>query len=491
MGLSMTSPRTSFRVRWCIMLACTMSLAIASGCGKSSREASREESGPENLVLIVIDTLRGDRLEATRNGTAVMPRLRARAERGWNFTRAISPGSYTKPSMASMFTSLYPEVHNVQFLVSNTDPEAPLTTDILTGDIETLGTYMKEHGYATAAVQGDSLLKEIGAKRGFDSYEFMPYPELKADQITEAALETLKRLEPPFFLYVHYMDPHAAYTPPQEYREIFGPLPGISEQDKAILKEWPDYYTDRAFHDVGKKPDRQFADLSESARERMRVLYDGEARFIDDQVDRLLDAVESGHANTFTIVTADHGEELWEHGSLGHGKSVYEEVVHVPLFISGLGLKASRIERLVQTLDILPTIAQRLELSTRSHWQGESLLNAALDADGTRPVLSHNRHSWRSTGMEQWAVYSGQFKLVKHLHSEQQFLFNLVADPGETDDVGPANRARVEELDALLEAHRESNRVHALYTGVALEGRMEREMQERIGAIGYMGTPSN
>ncbi|MCH7909815.1 MAG: sulfatase-like hydrolase/transferase, partial [Candidatus Hydrogenedentes bacterium] len=441
----MISSRSSLRVRWSIILAFTMLFAIASGCAKSAREASREESGLENVVLVVIDTLRGDRLEATRNGIAVMPRLRARAARGWNFTRAISPGSWTKPAMASMFTSLYPEVHNVQFLISNSDHEAPVLTDILAEDIETLGTYMKEHGYATAAVQGNSLLKEVGVERGFDSYVFMPYPEFKAHQITEAALEMLAHLKSPFFLYVHYMDPHAAYTPPQEYREIFGPLPEISEQDKAILKEWPSYYRDRAFHDVGRNSERRFADLSDSARERMRVLYDGEARFIDDQVDRLLDAVESSYANTFTIVTADHGEEQWEHGSLGHGKSVYEEVVHVPLFIAGLGLNASRIERLVQTLDVLPTIAQRLELTMRSQWQGESLFNSAANTEDSRPVFSHNLHSRKSTGMEQWAVYSDQFKLVKHLHSGQQFLFNLAADPGETEDVSSATTARVEE----------------------------------------------
>ena len=478
-------PRPKIRAGWVTILMGLTIFVTAPGCGMNARKAA-QENGPENVVLIVVDTLRADRLEATRNEIPVMPRLKARSETGWNFTRAISPGSWTKPSMASMFTSLYPEVHNVQFLVSNTDPKAPVMTDVLAEDIETLGTYMKEHGYATAAVQANSLLQEVGAERGFDSYEFLPYPEYRANRITEAALEVIADLESPFFLYVHYMDPHAEYTPPEEYREIFGPLPEISRQDAEILKEWPDYYMDRIWHDQRMSSKRKFADLSESARERMRILYDGEARFIDDQVDRLLDAVDARHPNTFTILTADHGEELWEHGSVGHGKSVYEEVVHVPLFMTGPGLNRSRIEELVQTFDILPSIAHRLGLVPRSHWQGRSLFNSVKDSAKSRPAFVNNLGSYKSTGMEQWAVYSSHFKLVKYLNSDRQFLFDLAADPNETDDVSAADAPQVKLMTDQLTTHREQNQLHVLYSGAALESPMPPDLEERIGGIGYL-----
>ena len=461
---------------------------VVSGCGLLSGDPpSGEYDGPENIVLIVIDTLRWDRLEATRNGVAVMPQLRAYADENWNFTRAISPGSWTKPSMTSMFTSLYPEVHKVQFLVTNSDFDEPLMTDVLGDNVETLAMYMKGHGYNTAAVQASSVLKETGAEKGFDTYVFKRYPEFKANHVTDTALEALADLEPPFFFYVHYLDPHAQYTPPEKYREMFGPLPEISEQDKELLKRWPNYYKDRVFYEFGLNQERAFGDLSSSARERMRMLYDGEARFIDDEVGRLLKAFRSRYPKTFTIITADHGEELWEHGSVGHVKTVFDEVVHVPLILGGPGLGASRIDPWVQTLDILPTIAARLGLEARPHWQGRSLLDwAVMDQDGSRAVFSHNRSSYKVIGMDQWAVYRGNFKFGDHVHAGEQYFFDLTTDPGETKGDGTVATERVAEMKALLEAHRASNRSHAFHSEGEHEAHVDNELKELIGALGYL-----
>ncbi len=470
-----------------IVVGAALSIAVSGGCDPSSRDPQSEEAGPENVVLIVIDTLRWDRLEGTRNGVEIMPKLRAYADEGWNFTRAISPGSWTKPSMASMFTSLYPEVHKVQFLVTNSDYDQPLTTSVLGDNVETLGMYMKEHGYKTAAAQANALWKEIGAERGFDTFIFKRYPESKANHVTDTALAALANLKPPFFLYVHYMDPHAEYSPPEKYKEMFGPLPEISEQDEELLKSWPNYYKDRIFHDFGTNPERTFGDLSDSARERMRVLYDGEARFIDDEVGRLLEALESKYPKTFTIITADHGEELWERGSVGHAKSVFEEVVHVPLILAGPGLGASRIDQWVQTLDIMPTIAARLGLEARPYWQGRSLLDgAAVGQDGPRAVFSHNRSSHKIIGMDQWAVYQGNFKFVVHVDAGEQYLFDLSTDPGETKGEGTVETQRVADMKALLEAHRASNRSHAFYSEGEHEARLDSELEEQIGALGYL-----
>ena len=458
-----------------------------AGCSGGPGPDESGQAAAENVVFILVDTLRADRIEAKRNGRAVMPKLRVYAGDSRYFTRAVSQGSWTKPAMVSIFTSLYPEAHNVNFLVTNKNYSAPVTTDVIPEHLETMAQYLKAQGYSTAAVQTNAVMMDIGADRGFDTYFFEEYPAFTADKVTDKTIESARRMSAPFFLYVHYTDPHAPYQPPEPYRELFGPLPEISEADRAVLNKWNNYYMDRVLFEIGLNKKRHFGDLSASARERLRMLYDGEARFIDDQVSRLLKYIEKEHPNTLVILTADHGEELWEHGSVGHGKTVFEELIHVPLIIHGRGLAAMESDVPVETIDILPTVAARLGLERRDCWQGRNLFaHAKPGADVQRPIYSQNRSSHKSTGMDQKSVRFDNYKLVQYRHSGETLLFDLARDRFERNNLARGLPGRVADLEDLLKTHLEEAVANPECTASESEQEIDREMRELVQNLGYV-----
>lgn len=457
---------------------------LLAGCGRAN------DGAYDNVVLIVVDTLRADRIEAERAGVPVMPKLREYANESLYFTNATSQSSWTKPSMVSIFTSLYPEVHNVNFLVTNSNFSGPLITDVIPEHLVTLSKYLKAKGFSTAAVQSNAVMNDIHADLGFDAYHFEGYPAFRANEVTDKAIRQIRKLKGPFFSYVHYTDPHAPYDPPQQYDGLFGELPAITEADSAILNQWDGYYTDHAFNDLGLNNKRKFGNLSESARERVRTLYDGEARYIDDEVSRLVKYIESKHPNTLIIITADHGEELWERGMVGHGRSLYEEVVHVPLIVAGADISPARIDGTVETIDVFPTIAGYLGFEQEEHWQGRNLLDASEDsAADARVVFSQNRSSHESTGINQKSVRRGRYKFIRYRKKGktiETMLFDLESDPGELTNISESHGALVAELEALLFAHLSEQKRHSLYTSEDTRREVDRTTEEAIGAIGYI-----
>ncbi|HEO71714.1 MAG TPA: hypothetical protein ENN80_10675, partial [Candidatus Hydrogenedentes bacterium] len=172
---------------------------------------------PASVVLVVIDTLRADRIHAERNGIPVMPKLAAFAAETIEFSSALSQESWTKPSMVSIFTALYPSTHRVQFGIQRKMIEGQaLVAEGVPDGLEMMATYFKKAGYHTVGVQTNHQLKgEHGFNQGFDSYR-LDRTALAAD-VTDQAIEQLTHLRAPFFLYAHYLDPHLPYEPPEPY----------------------------------------------------------------------------------------------------------------------------------------------------------------------------------------------------------------------------------------------------------------------------------
>jgi arylsulfatase A-like enzyme len=429
-----------------------------------------------------LDALRADRVHAQRNGVPLMPYLSHLAEESVRFTHAVTPCTWTRPAMASIFTSLYVDTHQVYF---STDPRNPegASSDALPASFETMASYLKKAGYFTAEVQTNgNLVPELGFAQGFDQYEYLP--EGIAGDVTARALERVQTLREPFFFYVHYLDPHFPYTPPEEYRKLLGWPPPLDETELKIVSNYTDYFWDYADYLIGNKPAPTFPPLSEAARDAVRTLYDGEVRYLDDQFGKLLDVLRAKWKNTLIIILADHGEHFWEHGFVGHGLTMYEEERRVPFFMLGPSLAPRDIAGPVETLDILPTIADVLGLAPNPGWQGKSLF-AQKGKARHDPVFSYTRGPWAGCHTDVETVEVGDLKLISNRAKNQLELYDLGSDPREKTNRVAEQPKAVEQLQALLDAHRQAN-VQARGQTQRRPVRLPEEVLQQLKSLGYL-----
>ena len=382
-----------------------------------------------SVLLVTVDTLRPDALGfvAGRNAT---PSFDALARAGFAFPHAVSPVPLTLPSHASIMTGVVPRRHGVR---DNGQP--------LPARLPTLAERLRDEGYATAAfVSGFPLQRVFGLDRGFARYDdALPqgregWTERKADETTRKALAFLATARRPFFLWVHYYDPHDPYEPP------------------------------RAFWRGGA-----------------RGSYDGEVAFVDHYVGELLAGARARAPNLLTVMTADHGEALGEHGEVTHGYYVYDSTLLVPLVFSWPGrLRPGSSPRAPRILDVAPTVLDLLGLPALPDTDGVSL-RAALEGRPWTPapayletVLPWTYFGWAPLS----AVRDERFKLIEAPRPE---LYDLAADPGETRSLDPGTHPEAARLRPALGAFEARGAARA--TAVA-----DPEVLERLRALGYVGS---
>ena len=357
--MSNTFRRTGIRflpVRPCTILMAVTMLSALSGCG----DPPTQPPVPPNVVLIVVDTLRADRLGVDGYPRNLTPCLDGLAREGVYFRRAVSQSSWTLPSMISLMTGrhIFTEI-----------PALPAETPSLAG-------MMKARGYATSAFIANSLVGEKeGFAKGFDHFEIRKHktPQWDAAEVNRRVLPYMETsLKGPFFLYVHYLDPHFPYEPPEEclaFEEDYDPLhPEKRQRFSEFYTERPEYFP---------KAEEELAYIREQLDR-----YDGEVRHVDRAVGEVLDALKRLGLSETTVVavTADHGECLWDHrhhvrvvekqvpeGQRGlatwffrdHGYHLYDELIRVPFIVEGPGIRGGRIvDELVENVDLLPTLLE-------------------------------------------------------------------------------------------------------------------------------------
>ncbi len=450
-------------------------------------DTSKPEVPYMGLVLIVVDTLRADRLGRYRGDVSLMPNIGRFAETSWHFTNAISQASWTKPAMASIFTSLYPEVHQVQFggIDQPLFEGQNMRLDVLSASIDTFASHLSKSGFNTAAIQTNLLLKgRYGFAQGFDSYEFLD-PNTRADKVTDYTLEKLATLEPPFFLYVHYMDPHEPYDPPDKFKNELGPPPQITETDASLIQN-PNGLVEYILRKKNLLHDPEMQGFSESGRELLRYLYDGEVRFADEEVGRLISYIKTHYPGCAIVFTADHGEEFWEHDFVGHGATVYQEVIRVPLVMYFPDAKPRRIDAPVETIDILPTVNARFGFLTNPDWQGQNIEGYfAPDAPTNRPQFSRTTAAFTELDTELSSVISGMQKLIVDEKRSEMALYDLTHDPGERSRSESIYPGSFKELQAMHLEHQRQNAAHPKNTGKTPTIEIRKETSERLRALGY------
>jgi arylsulfatase A-like enzyme len=414
-----------------LLVAGGLALALAAGLLLLRSPAPRAPSAPRekpNVIVYLVDTLRADHLGLYGYERDTSPVLDRWAADAVVFDRAYAPSSWTKPSTVSLLSGLGPLRHRVEDRL-----------DVIPSEVVLLSERLAEAGWTTeAVVTNPNVLPLWGFDRGFGAFEDIDSRGLRtrADHVLDHVIDRIGALgDEPFFFYVHLFDPHTPYEPPPPWDEKFPPR-------------------------------------SDDPIERDVSAYDAEIAFGDDQLQRLLDALKKQgiYDDTVLVFVSDHGEEMQEHGRKGHGKSLFQEVVRVPLLIKlpGGAHAGERVAARVTLTDVVPTLLDVLGEPVPAGLDGRSLMGLLGEAPDAalaeRPVFLSLDLAWTSDRTELVrGVVSGSDKYLRRIRPEpEELLFDLGRDPGETDDLAARAGDRVARLSEALDAElaRRSTGVH-------------------------------
>ena len=393
-----------------------------------------------NVVLIVIDTLRADRLSTYGYKHPTSPHLDALARDGVVFERVTAQAPWTKPTVASIMTGLEPGQHRAVDFSDHLEPS-----------LTTMAESIRKAGYQTMAVVANPLVSaRFGFDQGFDKFVSLPVSQT-ALQVNGRGLELLKKRDPkrPFFLYLQPIDPHLPYNPPGPFLERALSWHGLRKGDGLLADRFPNTGR-RGFNILSAKLLGYYMrgsapELPKPTREAVEALYDGEVALSDEAVGQVVAQLkEAGlYDNSMIIITADHGEEVIDRGRIGHTHTLFQELLHVPLVIKfpGNSRAGTRESGLYQQVDLLPTV-----LAVLGQPSAEPLDGVAY------PELAPQRPAFFQVSAGRDAVEAGQavsdylelgaglvderWKLFHHdssvcLNRDPRGLYDLKADPGE------------------------------------------------------------
>lgn len=434
--------------------------------------------------MIVVDTLRLDHVGAYGYGRDVSPSVDALADQSVRFQRAYSVAPWTQPSVATMITGLYPSSHKVDRLMR-----------VLPESAETLAEVLSRAGYVTAGVVSHWL---IGSQFGFDQgCDFFLEGQARdgLDALTSPGvsdqgsqlLEVLARDERPFFLLVHYFDPHYDYERHPEYgfaKASAGRLSGEeSIEELRALRPPPD----------------------EEEKRLLRDLYDEEIRYTDAGIERLLSGLErlGLYDDTLIVFTADHGEEFFERGWLGHTRTLYDELIRVPLLIRLPGSRGAgrAVDEAVSLVSLMPTLLDLMGVDRAGlSPQGPSFAPLIRGEGGYLADALYSEVDRYSEGIGRsaatgglvprgmllkHAIVSGRFKLIVDRLSGEQELYDLERDPQERENLAGREPEIVRTLAQRLteSAARAGSRPLARVGEERIHTQKEEEMLRQLGYI--------
>lgn len=455
-----------------------------------------------NIVLLTLDTLRADRLGCYGNKGQLTPNIDRLANSGIRFDQAISGGSWTQAAFPVLLTSSYAAMYGG--CLGRLAPERP-------SPIETLSS----NGYLTGGFTTNvHLSRRTGFERGFLHFvELDPGetdPRLRqikggqrllqnelthavlrpfgvrmrparlyssAAEVTDSVCQWLDQVETPFFAWAHYMDVHWPYH-----------LEGSLDQPREIAQAWQDLADMYGRANFEGRSDRD-KPITAAQRDHFISLYEKSLRYLDEQVGRLINRIQSSaHAeNTVIILVADHGEEFLDHGRWGHWESnLFDEILRVPLIVwMPNGPHGQVIRQQVRLLDLMPTILDLCGCPTSDGVLGNSMASflghGESNYDGGETISEMRRDPWHRV-----AVRTESFKYIwDSKRPDQPELYDLRTDPGEKQNVRDRFPEEVNRFQSTVEAHR--LRVVATEPAVAVaKPEVDEEVARRLRDLGYL-----
>ncbi|MGC1434470.1 MAG: sulfatase-like hydrolase/transferase [Terriglobales bacterium] len=426
---------------WCRSFVCLLFLA-----GNSLASFAK----PVNIILITLDTTRADRMGFLGSKRGLTPNLDSLAQQAAVFSRAYSQVPLTTPSHATILTGTYPQFNHVSDLGSPLGKDLPYLPDIL-----------RQHGYRTAAFVGSEVLDPKSAAapgfdRGFETYD-APFHirgqgedryhsvERRGMAVVDSASAWLdQHPQGPFFLWLHFYDPHDPYDPPPPFKAQYAASP-----------------------------------------------YDGEIAYVDSAVGKLLTTLRSRglYDQSLIVVVADHGEAFGEHGEWSHGLFLYDETIHVPLLIKlpSAGSGRRLIESRVGLVDIAPTLLQEVGIAAPSAMQGQSLLElvkAKSNADAQdRPEFAETDYPYRAFGWSSLRAWRAGKYL--YIDAPQRELYDQPQDPEASHNLTNSAPSVTDTMASQLDEFRHKTS-RAGQAEVALTPRQAEQLQ----ALGYVSSGS-
>jgi arylsulfatase A-like enzyme len=491
---------------WSLALAgCLIGVGMpAVAILRAEAPAPKRENQQPNILLITADTMRAD-YASLYGGPAPTPVLEELARRGARFDSAISLAPWTVPSLSGLFSSKYPP--SVSSGVRGEERAQELT---LYGQIpaywlgeegHSFPERVRDLGYDTAAfVSNFAMRKQRWLIDGFDRhlimapvlekldgpfvkspflrsmlrslwpslYELRPFDYTRP--VTELATGYLRsQKHRPFFLWAHYVDPHTPYDPPAEFRSMSG--------------SFPFYPYEKQRHGWDE-------------RDYVRSLYAAEISYVDDSIGKVLRTLEAlGLSDqTYVVFASDHGEELWDHAGFGHGHSMFDELLHVPLVIAGPGIATQTIAKTVSFIDLLPTMADWLGIAADPSWRGTSWAGALRRGSfppGESPVFAQSTGVLPPPPEPLQAVILGRYKLIRGMESGTLRLYDRSADPLEQNNRAGAHPRIVAQMKAALDRWSKSFPVSfEVFAAEGQELEADPEMIENLKALGYLPSDS-
>lgn len=424
-----------------------------------------------NVIIYLVDALRADALGCYNPQSSASPHIDSFAQDGVVFGRAYSPSSWTRPSVASLFTGACAPYHG-----------AVGRRGFLARTPDTLAQILKKAGWRTEGyVTNGNVAAELGFDRGFDRYVYLPEnPDASnvyssSEELLDKIAPALDRLDRPFFLYIHQSDPHAPYTPPAGLAGRF--IPSGAEPVSGGME-------------VFRKLVYRAITPSRSQVEYLHGLYRAEVAAADAGFRKFLNMLkEKGfYENSLIFFVADHGEEFYEHKGFGHGGTLYEEQVRVPLIVRYPGgAPSGRVETPVSIVEIPATVLDYLGLAVPPHMRGKSLTALAGLNGSTTPAPLYMHEVLDK--VEKEAVLDWPMKLVRNINRTNQWgdrvvgweMYDLSEDPAEQRPVSIGRnitrRVLKKELARLRKKYSPPSEIE--------KARMSPELKKRLEALGY------
>ena len=441
------------------LLSCTGSEPI-------SPPASTVRADLPNIVLVSMDTLRADRLGSAGYRRDTTPFLDEAAAAGVQFTRAYSQAPSPLVTHTSIFTSLFPQKHQVFGHHRKLEEERI-----------TLAEHLASHGYATyTSFTSLRFMPEIGINQGFETTE--PFWDRPKNQRGTKVTETFhayasQESDRPFFAFLHYFDVHAPYNPPEPYLTRYHPLREDLIDPRRVIE-----YLDA----------NRLSPVPVEELDYLQALYDGGVAFLDAELRRLHVGTTPGNGRpTIWIFTSDHGEEFKEQGYLGHSVWMHEELLRVPLIVTGADISPRQSDVFAQSIDLFPTVLDLVDLPHPDTLQGRSLAGPIRGDDsaveqrwpGFLDVIPfyENPRSWALAA----TIDGMRFKLVKHEEQEYE-LHRVDINPGR--DVLAKYQPQAAALLQLADTLKLPTKKRRLRESGARDADMEE--LDRLRALGYV-----
>ncbi|MDG2336341.1 MAG: sulfatase [Myxococcota bacterium] len=481
----------------------TLDYPVIEGTQASPASASVSRQ-PYNVLVVLFDTLRADHLEPYGSASVRTPELKRFASTGFTFEQAHSNASWTRPAIASLWTGLHPSGHQLAGKREVLPESIPYLPEILSDD-----------GYLTISVSNNAYFSsDFGFDRGYSKLlpyfnarrkvlQMFPSPEEQAERVWEQFLAPFfdNPEGQPVFALLHEIDPHSPYEAPDRFSAPY--LPDYSGN----IDGWKHNIHE---HLLVIKAINSYGDwLSTEDKKQMQALYKGEVSFVDAYFGALLGHLERAglRENTLVVFLSDHGEQLFDHGGWGHGNSVYQEELRIPLIFSLPGVipESKSSNALVQGVDVLPTLLDLLGVPAPEGGAGRSLLPIIFGTQppslGQAPIYAwsnirvHGDDALDLASENLTSVRQGRWKLVRTTHKRKSIyntyqlyrtyqLFDLDSDPGEEVDLWFRQPVVGHTLRQSLET--KIRRDSSLVAPAGEAKPLGAEVEENLRALGYV-----